>query len=168
MEPKKIFNLLNYLLVFCGILFKAEHWPGANILLILSATMLIIGLILYAFTDNAESGMPRFLNYLLLASAVLMITGAIFRIMHWNGGQIIAVIAYALAFLLPVVLVLFKGSFQVSRQFFFTYLMLMVMVLALMRNNPIAQFLGQGRDYTVSEAAASMAADSLHSTDNSH
>lgn len=87
-----------------GILFKTLHWPGANMLLLLSG-MLTIGTFAIAFaqqrtTWHVQVRFPR----LLLAALIAVVSGGLFKIMHWPGANMLLLIGLsgcAIWFLLP-------------------------------------------------------------------
>lgn len=167
MKGKRIYNVATFILVFGGIFFKLAHWSGGNLILIISAVVLVFGALFIAFPDNIESGVPPSINYVLLASGILALLGAVVKIMGWYGGDQIILFTYGFGLVLPFLLLLVRDTYKVSRQYFFNYLMMMWLVLALIRHNPIAQFLVHSeKEASVTEAAVEMpAATTQISTD---
>ncbi len=156
MKTKSIVNILAFAFLVSGLLLKANHLAGANIAIILSSAIMLSSLFLFALKDNKESGMTDTLNYLLIGSVSFWIISTLFKFMHWPGSQIIAIIGYTLAFLLPIIFIFQKQDFKISKQFFITFLTFFILIIGLIPHNPISRFLGDGDDYTVSEEYKSL------------
>ena len=164
---KNILNISGLVSVLSGLIFKANHLPGANVLILLAILSIFLSLVMHALKDNTESGMNDRLNYILVGFTVVSIVGATFRIFHWPGSAELSVIGYILIFSLPVIFLIQKTDFKISKQFFFSFLLFFSLVLGLFPNNPIHKLLGSGRDYVISEKATeAMHQDSINN--NNH
>lgn len=160
---KKILNISGLVLVLSGLLFKANHLPGAGILILLSVSSILLNLLIFALKENKESGMKDNLNYMLISFTAVCVIGATFKIFHWPGASAFGILGYLLMIILPIIILADKTDFKISKQFFFSFLLFFILVLGLFPNNPIHQLLGSGRDYVISEKAAeAMHQDSLN------
>ncbi len=75
-----------------GTLFKVQHWPGAGILLLLSAVISVLFLIpsmLVSLLRDPENKTKRPVYFIAAASLILYITGFLFKIMHWPGAGLL-------------------------------------------------------------------------------
>ena len=144
MNMKKILNIAAFVLAVAGVLSKANHWPGANIALILSGATMLVTLFLFGVKDNKEAGLSNGLNYFLVGTLALFIVGIIFKIQHWPSAGIFVVMGYALAFLLPIIIIVQKRDFKVSRQFTVTFLTYFIILISLFPNNPAEKYFKGG------------------------
>lgn len=84
-----------------SLLFKIMHWPGANLLLILSLASIAYFAAIAAFQTPEESPLgltPRqgfVLNFTAYISLALLIIGFLFKIMHWPSCNEILIIGIA-------------------------------------------------------------------------
>ncbi|OIP02458.1 MAG: hypothetical protein AUJ98_01130 [Bacteroidetes bacterium CG2_30_33_31] len=137
MKTKKILNILAFVLVIVGVFFKALHYSGANAIIMLAGLILIINLFAFCIKDNKAEGLGNGLNYLLVGTLALFIVGAIFKIMHYSGANILLNISYVLAILIPLILIFQKDTTKISLQFIITFLIFFVLVISVIPNNPI-------------------------------
>lgn len=77
---------------FCGILFKVQHWPGANVLMTVGS--LVLGFLFLPFLWNyllkrAETGREKFVYSVGVVCAMLGFVGFLFKFMHWPGASLI-------------------------------------------------------------------------------
>ena len=105
-----VLGLIGTVLTITGVFFKMMHWPGASIVLtlgflIIAAVFLPLYFIL-SYREQAEK--PKLIypvvGYL---SLLLVFTGAIFKIMHWPGANILlkSSVAFILVGFLPLFIV---------------------------------------------------------------
>jgi len=160
---KNILNIAGLALVLGGLIFKANHLPGASVLILLSVLVILLSFFMFALKDNKEAGMKDNLNFILIGFTVVCVIGATFKIFHWPGASALGIVGYILMIILPVIVIVDKTDFKISKQFFFSFLLFFILVLGLFPNNPIHKLLGSGRDYTISKKAAEqMHQDSLN------
>lgn len=97
--------------VIFGALFKVQHWPGANILLILGTLMLIFlffpTFFYMQFKEQTEKR-GRFIAAAGLATAIMLCLGALFKIMHWPGA-IVMINGFILFFVVFLPLYVING-----------------------------------------------------------
>ncbi len=95
-----------------GALFKVQHWPGANVMLISGTLLMTFFFIPYffytQFTEQTEKK-GKVISTLGLITAVLMATGAFFKLMHWPGATIL-IIAFTFFFLIFLPLYIINGA----------------------------------------------------------
>jgi len=94
-KTKPIYSIVGYLtlsFILLGALFKSQHWPGAGVLLTVGVTMTVFVFLPFYFRSSyrelEEKKNPIFgiVGYITL---VLLLAGALFKIMHWPGAGII-------------------------------------------------------------------------------
>ena len=131
---KKIIHYAAVGLLLAGVLFKIMHWPGANALIVLgSAANLVSGILQHgAGKAEGDSGTPYFLLTAALSTTIL---GALFKMMHWEGGDFIGLVSMLLT--LAAVFVLASKPVHVSSNYVSSYLLAMFVVFAMMKNSPL-------------------------------
>jgi hypothetical protein len=105
----------------------------------------------YGLPANREAGISNKLNYFLVGTMSVFLVGLVFKFLHWPGAGIFVVVAYGLAFSIPLVMMAVKNDFRISRQFATTFFTYFILLIGLFPNNPISKFLGNGVDYTYSQ-----------------
>ena len=81
-------------LVIIGTFFKTQHWPGANILLVLGLFLLgavyLPVFISVKIRGTRKEGKPvnKAMYIIGMISGIIFIIGAMFKIMHWLGASI--------------------------------------------------------------------------------
>jgi hypothetical protein len=91
-----LFGLTSALLTIVGAFFKRMHWPAAGILITVGiALVVLVFLPLYFVTNHREQEEKKnpiyaVVGYLTLA---LLLTSALFKIMHWPGANIMIQVA---------------------------------------------------------------------------
>lgn len=113
---KKIMYILGVMapsLVIIGTLFKIQHWPGANILLVIGLTLLA-ALYLPVFVtikirDTRKKGLavntPMYI--IGLVAGITFILGALFKIMHWPGAGFVLAFSslFAVLVFIPILVI---------------------------------------------------------------
>ncbi len=129
---KKIINLISFVVLITGTIFKLESWPGANVLILLGTLALILGIILVGYSENKEKGLNTVQNFLATLTLLAVTIGSAFKFMHWPGGNIMMVLA-ALLCLAIVLNSLQDSEFiqKLSSQFIITLLMVTFLATAL-------------------------------------
>ena len=82
MDAKKILNIVAFALAVIGVLFKANHLPGAGISIMLSGVTMLLTLFMFGAKDNKEAGLSDGLNYFLVGTLALFIVGIVFKVQH--------------------------------------------------------------------------------------
>lgn len=144
MKTEKILNILAFMLVVIGVLFKANHWMGANISIVLAGATMLFTLFIYGVKDNREAGLSNGLNSFLIGTLALFIVGIIFKILHWTGAGIFVYIGYGLGFVFPLILIIQKANFKVSKQFTITFFTYFILLISLFPNNPVTKYFKGG------------------------
>lgn len=79
---------LGMALLFLGLLFKTLHWPGASIVLLSGVLLTLVTIVPLVVRRpqpwNIEVRRPG----VLFAALVLVLSGMIFKMMHWPGANI--------------------------------------------------------------------------------
>jgi len=91
-KTKPIYHIVGYLtlsFILLGALCKSQHWPGAGVLLTVGVTMTVFGFLPYYFRlsyremEEKKNTIYGIVGYVTL---VLLLAGALFKIMHWPGA----------------------------------------------------------------------------------
>jgi len=72
-----------------GILFKTLHWPGAGIILLSSGVLTIVSLAALLFRKPGPLTVQLQYPAMLIGSVIVVITGGLFKIMHWPGANML-------------------------------------------------------------------------------
>ncbi len=99
--------LLGSIGYFAGILFKIQHWPGANILIALGCLFLCVlffPLLLRFLIKNASSRREKIIYTISVFSGMIFMAGFLFKMMHWPGAGILLLVGSAsiVALFLPL------------------------------------------------------------------
>jgi hypothetical protein len=89
------FGVIGTLFLLVGTFFKSIHFPMASILLFLGSLIIIFGFLpIFFYTSYKEQIEKKnfFLSMVAFLTAVFFITGALFRIQHWPGANIMLTI----------------------------------------------------------------------------
>ncbi|GAA4361228.1 hypothetical protein GCM10023185_28160 [Hymenobacter saemangeumensis] len=133
MNVKTILNAAALILGMVGIYFKAQHWAGADILMLAGFGLLLISAAAFTLRDNAEAGTPAALSYVMVASLVVFILAAVFRTLHWNGTELMGMLSGGLILILSLMLIFSKAPIVASRQYV-TVLIISFTLLSAMLN----------------------------------
>jgi hypothetical protein len=144
MKSKPIFNGLALVLATVGILFKALHWPGASIMLILAFGILFLSLFTTLRRENKAQGMSAFENVSMIATFSLLILGTAFRMQHWPGANVLMVLASAAILAMVVYAVYRQNRIKLGSQGTFTLLLFLVILGGLLPNNAWALVFNAG------------------------
>lgn len=104
----KISGYISSLMILAGAIFKFNHWPGANVMLVTGVfffTVLFLPLLfILKFRSSAENNRSIMLSIIAFISSLAISSGILFRIMHWPNARILIVTGCALLVLgyLPV------------------------------------------------------------------
>ena len=87
----KISGYISSLMILSGAFFKFNHWPGANVLMLVGVFLLTVLflplLFILKFKESAESNRSVALSITGFVAAFLICIGIFFKIMHWPGAQ---------------------------------------------------------------------------------
>jgi hypothetical protein len=115
----KISGVAGIILFGIATLFKIQHWPGAGIMLTLGAIILAFAFmpsalgVLWKETHNRNK-LVLFISAFL--SAGFFITGVLFKIQHWNGSNVILLLAHLIIVLLLIPSILTAGIRQTENK----------------------------------------------------
>jgi hypothetical protein len=134
-----------------GTFFKMEHWPGANILLLLSA-LLIISSTSIEFTQLEKDRKIRGLQYGVAIMIIACSIAAIFKIFHWPGSDFLVNIAMNIS--IPVAIVFFFFSnveYRLSRNLVAGIFYLLLLLMIFFPGNPIGDRANQTHQENTTE-----------------
>ena len=105
-----ILGLITTVIIYFGLLFKTNHWPGAGYLLTAGILAFVFIFLPVALRSHyIAEGKPgnRILYIVTWVTSVVFFVSALFKIMHWPGAGIALAIAIPFPFVifLPVFLI---------------------------------------------------------------
>ncbi len=74
--------------VILGLLFKTLHWPKANLLLLISSLLVIVTMTLLLIKKPGPWNIQIQRPVWIFGSVAVVLTGVIFKMMHWPGANI--------------------------------------------------------------------------------
>jgi hypothetical protein len=127
-----IIGLASALIIFSGILFKVNHWPGAGIMLTAGFVALVLVFLPAAFIDHYRDGKPErnlLLHIVSYITCFVVFGGMLFKIQHWPFAGIFILIALPFPFV--VFLPVFLTVTSKNKNFNIYNLVFVLMLLAL-------------------------------------
>jgi hypothetical protein len=97
---KKTLEILSASALILGIAFKLFHWPGSDLLLILSLGLFIPIFYLSELVSRWKSTPSKFLILVNFLALFTLMEGILFKLMHWPASDLILTLSFAC--LLPV------------------------------------------------------------------
>lgn len=77
-----------------GLMFKWMHWPGGDMLLIVSFCTLAIYYVLKGFTYKASNGIETLYKTMFFMSFSVVVLSMLFRLQHWPGTDVMMAMGY--------------------------------------------------------------------------
>jgi hypothetical protein len=117
-----------------GTLFKIQHWPFANILLIIGELLTIITIIIGGITFLISKSTSKDRKGLLVIGIIGLVgfsLGTLFKIQHWPGATILLLLGSILLFsvFLPIYAYnTYKGETTIKNSFIFSVFALMFII----------------------------------------
>jgi hypothetical protein len=167
MKTINILNTITYVLILIGIIFKNAHYPGANIILLIGISGMLSSVVIYGMNEANETGMSKSLNYTLIIGLIIYIVALTFKLFHWPGGNMMMLLGYFIAIIIPVLMITQKSSFAVSRQYFTSFLLYFLLLIGTLPHNPIKYLFGHGDDQGYSQKMLEHLDSKTHQTDDS-
>lgn len=134
-----------------GTFFKMEHWPGANILLLLSA-VLIISSTLIEFTQLDKDSKIRGLQIVVAIMIIACSVAAVFKIFHWPGGNFLVSIAMNVSIPAAIVFFFFSNvDYRLSRNLVAGIFYLLLLLMIFFPGNPIGDRANQAHQENTTE-----------------
>jgi len=103
-----IFGLINSLIIFTGIIFKVNHFPGAGILLTIGLVTFSVFFLPVALINNYRNSENKSLSlyFVTWLTCFVVFTSMLFKVQHWPGAGIALIIAIPFPYVvfLPVFL----------------------------------------------------------------
>lgn len=113
----KISGYVSSLMILVSALFKIQHWPGANVLMLTGVFFLSVVflplLFILRFKSSEENNRSIVLSSIAFVSSLLICMGILFRVMHWPGARAIIITGCLLLILgyLPIyILSIYKNT----------------------------------------------------------
>ena len=89
--------------MFLGSIFKVQHWPGANIMLVISVFLFCFLFLPFGLYESYKNNNPKKYGFLYVVSFVvffIVFISALFKVLHWPGAGLLMVISLPLPFVL--------------------------------------------------------------------
>jgi len=128
-----------FIVLAIGAFFKMEHWPGANILLLLSGLLIMISSMI-EFTQLEKDSKTRGLQIVVGVMVIACVLGAIFKIFHWPGANFIVRVAMNVT--IPAAIVFFffgNKEYRLSRNLVAGIFYLLLLLMIFFPGNPIGE-----------------------------
>lgn len=132
-----IFGLVTSLIIFTGIIFKVNHWPGAGWLLAIGLTLLAVFFIPAALVNNyrSQTTEKNLLLYIVTGlTCLVLFIAMLFKIQHWPGaGKALSIaIPFPYVVFLPVFLAVTSRNknFNIYNTVFVLLLLAMISVFS--------------------------------------
>lgn len=91
----KISGYVSSLMILSGAFFKFNHWPGANLLMVLGMFLLAVLflplLIILKFKSSEENNRSIVLSSIAGVASLLLCCGIVFKILQWPYAQILTI-----------------------------------------------------------------------------
>lgn len=136
MNTKTIINAAALVLGLLGVFFKVEQWAGADILLLAGFGLLLISTLAFTAGENTAAGAPSGLSYAIVAALTVGILAAVFKVLHWQGGDMVVLVSMALLVAVCAMLLASSAKAVASRQLLtvvFVYITLAFAVVYFLR-----------------------------------
>jgi len=113
----KISGYVSSMMILIGSIFKFQHWPGANVLILSGVffltTLFLPLLFILKFKSSEENNRSIVLSIIGFIAAILICLGILFRILHWPGARTMTIAGSMLLILgyLPIyILSIYKNT----------------------------------------------------------
>jgi len=90
-------------LMLFGSMFKVFHWPGANVMLVLSILLFCFHFLPFALINNYQNQQEKkhmLLHVVTFVVFFISMMGVLFKIMHWPGASVFLFLGIPLPFVL--------------------------------------------------------------------
>ncbi|MDX9929721.1 MAG: hypothetical protein RBS37_07710 [Bacteroidales bacterium] len=132
-----VLGLVTFLIIFAGVFFKLNHWPGAGYMLMAGMMLLVLVFLPLALINHykaQETGKHLLLHVVTWLTCLVVFTSMLFKIQHWPGAGILLFIALPFPYLvfLPVFLVSTarEKDFSIQNTVFILFLLALNSVFA--------------------------------------
>ena len=91
----QLLGMIAALVFIIGVAFKLEHFPGAQILMLLGAFLGIVYMLIYLIqeTKTLTAGLEKVSGVIGAITMILVLAGFLFKISHWPGAGILIIIS---------------------------------------------------------------------------
>jgi CDP-diglyceride synthetase len=135
---KKNLHYISFSLLLVGVLFKAMHWPGANIMLMISIAITIFST-LTEFGQLDSDNKAKRVQIAMTVFIAAALLGAIFKIFHWPGADFIVRVVFNLSVPTSILFYFFNHSEQrLSKNLVAGIFYLVLLLMIFSPSNPVA------------------------------
>lgn len=132
----RICNIASTLILILGVFSKNLHYPGAAAEIVLSTALIIVLTCIDCITIKDK------FNILMGLSICVLFVAALFKAQHWPFSSALAGFGVGLSIFISLLMSFRKENSQLSQQNGLSVFLLLVFIITLMANNPVAQLLG--------------------------
>jgi hypothetical protein len=118
----KISGLIGSILIAIGLPFKAMHWPGAGIFILLGALLLAIYSLIYMFDriNNVNQSLEKAFIVFFGITGILMCLGFMFKVQHWPGAGWL-LYGFCASYAIVVILSIFRMIYEKNNELKYKY-----------------------------------------------
>ena len=125
---KTTLNLVALFAIISGTIFKMMHWKGADILILFS-TIMLLSTIYYVYRDTQRNNNDGTSNLMLAGLMFMLIVSGLFKRFHWEGANILLIVAAALTLITVLYLIFRKGEMRLPKQFAITFVLYVMYIM---------------------------------------
>lgn len=128
-----ITGIIGAIFLALGVLFKAMHWPGASIAVLIGALSLAFYALTYMLEKlkTASGGIEKPYIVFFGISGIIMCLGFLLKIMHWPGAGIMLYVFFAIYAVL-VILAIIRAFNETDKNLQFTYINNLILLIGVM------------------------------------
>ena len=131
MKNQQLVHWASLVLAIAGSLFKMMHWSGANLMISLALLFLLVSVWLN-FQANKSNGIGTMSNVLFNGFQAILILSYVSIIYHLSIAESLKPIAHILFVAIPVFVLVFDDSSKLTKGFWITYTIYILMVINMM------------------------------------
>jgi hypothetical protein len=127
-----ILGLAATILVFLGIFFKIQHWPGTGYLFFIGLSTLVLVFLPVALWSNyiSEGKKENVLLYIVTyLTCLIVFTAMLFKIQHWSGAGILLIVSVPFPFAVFLPLFLYVTGKNKNHNIYNTIAVLFLLIL---------------------------------------
>jgi hypothetical protein len=134
MNVKNVLNGASLLVGITGIFFKMQWWRGADLLMLVGFSLLLISAVVFTVGENKAAGTPPALNYVMVVTLAVGILGLTFKAMNWRGAFVLSTGTGLLLLVLSIMLLTSKAV-TASRQFITVFVIWFALVASILNTS---------------------------------
>jgi hypothetical protein len=143
----KTLGVISVIVLIIGIIFKKSHWPGAGIIMSVSALALFVFFITYLFVGikALSTAIEKASGISAGVAMCLTLAGFLFKVQHWPGAGVLIIVSL-LALLVTGILLIIdsimesdKAKQSIKTAFGFSLTLIALILIMMTKIFPIIQ-----------------------------